>query len=405
MNSLFIQIASYRDSELAPTVKDLLEKAKFPTNITIGVLNQYSEEDNFNLDEIKDVIKLKEIDCKESKGTCWARNIVQQLYDGEDFSLQLDSHHRFEKDWDEILFKMYESLEDEKAILTSYPAQYRPEWSYDQYHKEVYICRIKGFSGDGKIESTPHVFENWRNAKKPKRAAHVAAGFIFGKGEINKKVPYDPQFYFSGEESSLAVRYFTHGYNLYHPHKIISYHYYERKDQPKHWTDHNDWNKYNIIANNRLNCLIGRNNEIDLGEYGLGDKRTLEDWKKYSGIDFINNIVHQDALDAKEPPCSNSEEGWNQENEFNHIVSWNDSVVQKCDDPRFWAFFIVDQNRVALHREDIVYKNNPEIINGIVKSRLFKFKYRNQKPSQLLIWPYSESKGWLNNCYQPLKIL
>lgn len=385
-----------------PTVRDLLEKAKNPQRIRIGVLNQRSDQDDF-VDEIRHLVRLKEVNYKESKGTCWARNQVQQLYDGEDFSLQLDSHHRFEKNWDDILFGMYEDLKDENAILTSYPPQYRPEWSYDQYQKEIYICKIKGFGGDGKIEAVPHVFENWRSAKSPRRAVHVAAGFVFGKGEINEKVPYDPEFYFSGEESALAVRYFTHGYNLYHPHKIICYHYYERKNQPKHWADHKDWFKYNQTANNRLDCLVGRSSQIDLGEYGLGSKRSLGDWRMYAGVDFANRMVHQDTVDALEPPCSNSDEGWGRESEFNKIVLWDDSIVQKCEDPRFWAFFVVDQNRVALHREDITYQDNPEIINGIVKSRNFRFRYGNQIPSELLIWPYSESRGWLENCYQRLR--
>jgi mannose-6-phosphate isomerase-like protein (cupin superfamily) len=30
-----------------------------------------------------------------SKGLCWARSEIQKLYEGEDYTLELDSHHRF----------------------------------------------------------------------------------------------------------------------------------------------------------------------------------------------------------------------------------------------------------------------------------------------------------------------
>jgi hypothetical protein len=399
MQSIFVQIASYRDPELVPTLLDLLEKAKRPERISIGVVNQYAGDDfDDNLKKVKNKIRLLEIYYKESKGTCWARNLTQRLYLGEDYSLQLDSHHRFEKDWDETIISMYEELGDQKAIFTMYPAPYMPNWSYDQYSKDVYICRIKGFSADGKIEAYPDIFKDWKSASKPRKAAHVAAGFLFGRGEINN-VLYDPYLYFSGEEFSLAIRYFTHGYNLYHPHKLICYHYYTRNEQPKHWGDHKDWHKYNEIATNRLNCLVGRDS-CDLGQYGLGKERTINDWKDYSGIDFLNKTVHKDTVEGIEPPCSNSECGWEKEKIFDHVLDWDYSKVEKCPDPKFWAFFIVDENKVAMHREDVT---DPDIMSGKVNIKKFTFKYRG-KPSQLLIWPYSHSKEWLGNVYLPINL-
>jgi len=40
--------------------------------------------------------------------------------------------------------------------------------------------------------------------------------------------PYDPGLYFHGEELSLAVRDFTHGYDLFHPTRDILWHSYSR---------------------------------------------------------------------------------------------------------------------------------------------------------------------------------
>jgi len=44
---------------------------------------------------------------------CWARNKLQQQYDKEDYTLQLDSHHRFIEEWDEELVKMLKNLQSE----------------------------------------------------------------------------------------------------------------------------------------------------------------------------------------------------------------------------------------------------------------------------------------------------
>jgi len=38
MKSIFVQIASYRDPELIPTIKDLIEKAHHPENLKICLL-------------------------------------------------------------------------------------------------------------------------------------------------------------------------------------------------------------------------------------------------------------------------------------------------------------------------------------------------------------------------------
>ena len=45
---IFVQIASYRDPQLVPTIKDMLANAKKPNNIVLGIARQYSEDDGFD---------------------------------------------------------------------------------------------------------------------------------------------------------------------------------------------------------------------------------------------------------------------------------------------------------------------------------------------------------------------
>ena len=85
---IFVQIASYRDPELVPTLKDCIDKAKHPENLHIGICRQYCADDKF--DKIPASLKkkakftVKNVNYKKTKGVCWARNAVQNMYEGED---------------------------------------------------------------------------------------------------------------------------------------------------------------------------------------------------------------------------------------------------------------------------------------------------------------------------------
>ena len=130
---IFVQIASYRDPQLEPTIKDMLANAKKPKNLVFSIARQFSETDGFdNIDEYRKDKRFKIIDIpyEEAKGVCWARNLTQQLYNGEEYTLQIDSHMRTIKDWDTILIKMIKGLQKDgykKPLLTGYVPSFDPE--------------------------------------------------------------------------------------------------------------------------------------------------------------------------------------------------------------------------------------------------------------------------------------
>jgi hypothetical protein len=403
-NKIFVQIASYRDKELLPTIKHAISRSKFPENLRFVICWQHSKDDIWdNLDEIKnnENIEIIDFDYKESKGACWARNITQMLWKDEKFSLQIDSHMRFVENWDEKLINIWESLNDEKAIITGYPPNYNPEMDESKWYNVPQICNVYRFDHKYPM-SRPMNMEDWQSKNFPVKGVYISAGFIFGPGQINREVPYDPDFYFSGEEAAMAIRYFTHGYNIYNSHRTIVHHFYQRLDNPKHWGDHNNWGNLNKVAHDRLDCLLGRNDLFGLGMYGLGKERTLQEYTDYSGIDFVKCIVHKDTEKGIEPPCSNSEEGWdNEQVYFNDTISWDYDKIEKINNVRFWAMIVLDQGGIAIHREDLTYNENKDIIDGKINSRTFKF-YRSknrQIPTQLLIWPYSEDLEWKRPSY------
>ena len=397
---IFVQIAAYRDPELIPTIRHCLERAKCPEDLTFGICWQY--EDGESIEEFENDTRFKfvKVSYKESKGACWARSRTNELYDNEKFTLQIDSHTRFIQNWDDVITNMWEDLQDNKAVLTSYPPQYEPGQLEEEWKTFPHTCNVYSFKDD-QTQQKPSTPSDIQDRLIPYRAVHVAAGFIFGPGSLIRDVPYDPQFYFAGEETALTIRLFTHGYNLYHPHKIIVYHYYERKDQNKHWSDNTEWINYNATANDRLDCLLGRHNNLNMGKYGLGTERSLKDFQNYSGIDYDRKIVHVDTINGKEPPVDLIDKTkWSYEiKTFSETFGWVFEKIDQQEDITFWAFIFKDENEQEIFREDITNKEYPEIISGKVFERKFEFSYHSPShlPKLFIIWPYSKSKGWLNN--------
>ena len=65
---------------------------------------------------------------QEATGPCKARHLAQQLWNGEEYFLQIDSHMRFVPGWDIKLKKMLRQAElmslHGKAVVSSYPPAY-----------------------------------------------------------------------------------------------------------------------------------------------------------------------------------------------------------------------------------------------------------------------------------------
>jgi len=82
MDKIFVSIAAYRDPELLPTLKNMLENADRPENLVICIGWQHSKEDKW--DTLKKYSKDKrfniiDIDYKDAKGVCWIRSEIQNI--------------------------------------------------------------------------------------------------------------------------------------------------------------------------------------------------------------------------------------------------------------------------------------------------------------------------------------
>lgn len=317
MTKIFVQIASYRDPELKPTILDCISKAKYPENLTFGICWQNGPEEKPLEEFLNSLPRTRIIDIPffESKGLCWARSQIQKLWEGEEYTLQIDSHHRFVQNWDTEMLKMVEQTGSNKPILTSYAGMYSPQNNQLLNH-EPYKMVADKFTESGTILFRPWHMPNWQDLTKPEPARFVSGHFFFTLGKHCEEYKYDPNLYFAGDEISLSIRSYTLGYDLFHPHRLLIWHEYTREGRTKHWTDFDQkakeekkvdktWWEMDLESKRRLRHLLKEeDNHIDLGEYGLGNVRSHRDYELYAGIDFKNRTLDSSTTQGVPPIIS-----------------------------------------------------------------------------------------------------
>ena len=405
-DKIFIQIASYKDPQLIPTIDDCLDKAKYPENLKFCIAWQHDPKENIDKYINDPRFIILDIPYQESKGACWARNQIQQHYNNEKYTLQLDSHHRFVQNWDEQCIEMITNLQKEgheKPLLTSYISSFDPDNDPALRNPVPWKMNFDRFIPEGAIFFLPASIDNFKELSKPIPARFYSAHFCFTLGQFCKEVPHDPEYYFHGEEISIAVRAYTWGYDLFHPHKIIAWHEYTRKGRTKQWDDDKDWSKRNDychLKNRKLFGMDGEKQDIDFGIYGFGPVRVLKDYEKYAGISFKKRAIQKHTLDHQLPPnpTYSSEEEFEQSflSVFKHCIDIQYADVPE-NDYEFWVVAFHGSNDETLYRRDAdkneihTMKNDPD--NYCKVWREFECE---EKPKYWVVWPYSTSKGWCN---------
>jgi len=416
MAKIFVSIASYRDPELLPTLKNLLENARNPDDLVICIAWQHSKEDKW--DTLKKYkkdprFKIIDIDYKDSKGVCWARSEIQKLYTDEDYYFQLDSHHRFSKDWDLQLKDILNYLMlkgHEKPLLSTYIPGYFPDKDPKDRVNEIWGLNIDRFMPAGAIFLRPHHIENWQDLKEPFPTRFVSAHFIFTLGKFVDEVPYDPNLYFHGEESSLAARAYTHGYDLFAPHKVIVWHEYTRKGKKRHWDDSQDWKAKDDASYARFRKLFGMDPGCSpcqrkaLAPYGFGTVRSLEDFERYAGLKFSTRQIHKETIEYKFPPIKGDYES-GLTSTFKHCIDVYRGSLTETDYDYFAVAFL-NENGEDVYRRDCDKAEINSMLSADPNNKFIHI-WRDfeavERPISWRVWPHSESKGWMERIEQKIQ--
>lgn len=412
MKTILLHLPAYREPELIPTIEDALAQAKFPERVHFGICRQYHPSDGFdNLDKYREDprFKIHDMHYEKAKGLATARAIINdELLTDEDFVCQLDSHHRFTKNWDDTLIRWYNALKKKgkNPIICGYLPYYNPFNDPADRVQEPWLSEPACFYPHGTIFIRPTAVPNWKNLKEPYPARFLSGHFAFGPNKWAKEVRHDPNIFFAGEELNLTLRSFTSGYDLFHPHKVVIWHATMREERAGKlvWDDQSKrgesmWWKGNDSARARLRQLIGvEDNGIDLGEYGLGNKRTLRDYEKYAGIHFKKKAFQKYTKNYGFPPNPypyKNEKDWEDSFMFSfyHLVNLDRHEMPEDDyDSIFIAFD--DSNGVGIHSTSIEGQRLNDFIQKGKSIHYEEMFDTDQKPAKIVFWGHSKKRGW-----------
>jgi hypothetical protein len=287
-DQIFVQIASYRDRQLPATIDSLLCEAFDPNRLQICICWQHSPNERIPTRfRHNPNIEILDVDHRESRGANWARRQVQRRWNGEPYSLIIDSHLRFTHYWDQKLIEMMAELKGRnvrRPVITCYPPKFWPQ----TYPKGRWTAPLKtykeAFRENLLVHFAGHPIPLWRWLQEPVPAQFLALGFLFTEGSFNREIPIDPNIYFFGDEITTGLRAYCHGYDFFHPHRVLAWHAYDRSTRTGHWQDHLDWRHTDRRSYRRVKRVFeGR----EYKGYSLGTKRTIKAYEKYIGLPLI----------------------------------------------------------------------------------------------------------------------
>ena len=360
---IHLLIASFRDRLCPRTLYNAFNRADNPHRIFIRVIEQtlpdsdliddagcwerYCQDYNEDCAEFQNNVKIVHQDASTSKGPTDARSKLSamiywdyihrndvakldfQRVEPEDFCMETDSHMDFSDHYDTELILMHHRTKNDFAVLSTYVA----DMSQNNQNPATVpnLCMVTFTS----------TIRNWGTKEcihlvTPKLTnAMWGAGLSFHRCHAELSVPVDAFLsgVFDGEEGSRGLRFFTHGYDVYTPDRVLVTHDYtghqsnpvvhtwgrnERKlqeDGEKEswpWMDAIEKERPNVrtIGTERVNMMLGIGpddySEEDRQEieqmrksrFGLGTKRTLEQAIEFSGINLRERKMVRVGFDS-----------------------------------------------------------------------------------------------------------
>jgi len=308
--TIFVSIASYNDPMLPHTLDNCLANARRPDAVRFGICWQSDPKEPVDVERFKRDPRFRIYECltSESEGGSWARNIAQSHWDGETYSMQVDSHMAFAPGWDASLIRMMEGLPADKPLITVNAPLFEMGPDETVCRSDMGNCVSALSSWDEDMGWSPWFV--WgarvRNGTGPVRNRFLSGNFIFSLGEWTDAVRQDPEHYYWGEEFAITLRSYTHGYDFFVPDDLVVWHLHHTAAPPRRHWEHGDQviRAKNKTAFERLHWLAYSDDPKatkPLGRYGLGSQRTRAEFERFSGMKLDAKLAHPDAFEGLPP--------------------------------------------------------------------------------------------------------
>lgn len=324
VRTIFVGIPSFRDWHCRYTVESIFGRAKYPERIRVGVVDQLeggkdqscdlpivpcSQKPEQALCLYRDQIDVYEMEAKLAVGPPFARHVVNRLYRGEYYALQVNAHTTFTKNWDVELIEQLEETGNEMAVITTYLddalGSIDDNTGISQKESRRVLCNL-AYEGSGHERKLRHDYDKQPDmlpgvTGMPQLQPFWSAEFSFSRGHFILTVPYDlnvPMIQKDDEEISMALRAFSHGYDFYTPEKSVCFDSAHNDDSLKSFLTQNKglYKGIDKVSMQRLYGLVDMAEDyvIDSNElYGIGRARPLSKFHTSFGVHPNEHITER----------------------------------------------------------------------------------------------------------------
>lgn len=227
MDRIFISIACYRDPDINNTINDALQKADFPERVVFGVIYQ-GKKDEFNefLSKLNGKkLNIRYYSIEETKGTGWARNILtRDMFENEEYWLQIDSHMRFKKSWDTEILDFYKKVR-EPHLMSAFPPHFGFDEDYEMYSTERTV------NNKSEVLELTEMF-SFKNTKgkvpetEYEESITASGAFQFAENKVAKSLTFEQYFNPWMDQEITSCLAHMNGYKILAPRDAFVWHCY-----------------------------------------------------------------------------------------------------------------------------------------------------------------------------------
>jgi hypothetical protein len=292
--TIFVSVASYRDTQCRRTLRSIFASAEHPERVVVGTCEQNSDDGESCVVSAVRHGQIRQISIAASaaRGPCYARYLCASLHRDEDLFLQVDSHSLFAPRWDTLLAQMVNRvpLALDAFVLTHYPidcpdASGGADAAADLGARDVPVNNRCVLLDNGQPTFRAELFPP--NPLGFRESIAVGGGFLCMHRSVLAACPYDPNLdgVFNMEEVLHAARLFTRGVALLSPTHNLVCHKYTYADHKVPWTEEVPvWDRNS--KNGTARCFGILDGTVVDPVFGLGTRRPIAEFWRYSGINL-----------------------------------------------------------------------------------------------------------------------
>jgi len=229
---IMVSMIAYREKNLEKSIRDCIEKAKYPHRIKFSVVSeQKTEELHDGLRSVaKNKVVYRKYDLSEYRGVLWSRAKTTQVDPTYDYILYTCGHNLFAQNWDEIVLEEYAKAKkkSDKPIITVSGPEYeftpdgqvtlesRAGRYYNFYRPNINSDYVPGY-GFPKVVPVPETDDVLEDC-------YWQGSWIFASKNYVDEVPIDPDMNYHGEEIYLTIQSWCRGWRFYATPRVLYYH-------------------------------------------------------------------------------------------------------------------------------------------------------------------------------------